>query len=39
VDGADRYGVRWEGGAADPNCLDLNCTSLCLMVAASVAHI
>ena len=26
-------------GAADPDCLDLNYASLCLMVAASMAHI
>ena len=39
VDGVDRDGAEWVGGAADPDCLDLNCPSLCLMVAASMAHI
>ena len=33
VDGADRDGAEWEGEVADPDCLDLNYTSLCLMVA------
>ena len=39
VDGANRDGIEWEGGAADPNYLDLNCTSLRLKVAVSMAHI
>ena len=25
VDGVDRDGAEWERGAADPDCLDLNC--------------
>ena len=39
VDGTDRDRVEREGGVADPDCLDLNCASLCLMVAASMAQI
>ena len=39
VDGADRDGIEREGGAANPNYLDLNCTSLHLKVAVSMAHI
>ena len=39
VDGVDRDGVEREEGVADPDCLDLNCASLCLTVAASMAHI
>ena len=31
-------GVEWEGGAAESDCRDLNCASLRLMVAASIAH-
>ena len=38
VDGVDRDGVEWEGGAAESVCRDLNCTSLHLIVAASMAH-
>ena len=38
VDGADRNGAKREGGVADPDYLDLNCTSLCLTVGASMAH-
>ena len=38
MDGANRDGVEREGGAANPDCLDLNCTSLRLKVAASMAH-
>ena len=38
VDGADRDGVEREGGAAESVCRDLNCTSLRLIVAASMAH-
>ena len=38
VDGADRDGAEWEGEVANPDYLDLNCTSLCLMVATSIAH-
>ena len=33
VDGVDRDGAEWVGGAADPNCL-----SLCLTVAASMTR-
>ena len=32
VDRADRDGVEWERGATNPNCLDLNCALLRLMV-------
>ena len=39
VDGADQDGAEREGGTTYPNCLDLNCTSLHLIVAASMAHI
>ena len=39
VDGANRDGIEQEGGVADPDCLDLNCASLRLTVAASMAHI
>ena len=39
MDGANRDRVKREGGAADLDCLDLNCTSLRLTVAASMAHI
>ena len=38
VDGANRDGVEWKGGAAKFDCRDLNCTSLHLMVVASMAH-
>ena len=39
VDGADRDGAEWEGGAAKSVCRDLNCASLCLTVATSMAHL
>ena len=39
VDGVYRDGAEQEGKAVDPDCLNLNCASLCLMVAASMAHI
>ena len=39
VDGADQDGAEREGGTTDPNYLDLNCASLRLTVAASMAHI
>ena len=39
VDGAGQDGTKREGGAADPDCLDLNCAFLRLTVAASMAHI
>ena len=39
VDGADQDETKREGGAADPNCLDLNCAFLRLMVEPSMAHI
>ena len=39
VDEADRDEAEREGGAADPDCFDLNYTSLHLTVAVSVAHI
>ena len=38
VDGAERDGAEPEGGVAKSICLDLNCTSLCLKVVASMAH-
>ena len=38
VDGAERDGAKWEGGVAESNYCDLNCTSLCLTVAASMAR-
>ena len=38
VDGADRDGAEREGGAAESDYHDLNCASLHLMVAASMAH-
>ena len=38
VDGANRDEAEWVGGATDPKCLDLNCASLRLTVAASMAH-
>ena len=38
VDEADRDGAEREGGAAKSDCRDLNCASLCLMIAASMAH-
>ena len=39
VDGVDRDRVEREGGAADPDCFDLNYASLRLTVAGSMAHI
>ena len=39
VDGANRDGIEQGGGVADPDYLDLNCASLRLIVAASIAHI
>ena len=38
VDGADRYEAKWEGGVAESDCCDLNCISLRLTVADSIAH-
>ena len=38
VDGADQDESEWEGGVAESDCHDLNCTSLCLTVAVSMAH-
>ena len=38
VDGADRDGAEWEGGATESVCRDLNCASLRLTVAVSMAH-
>ena len=38
MDGADQDGAEREGGAAESVCRDLNCASLRLMVAASMAH-
>ena len=36
VSGANRDGAEREGGAANPDCLDLNCASLRLKVVASI---
>ena len=38
VDGTDRDGAEREGGAAKSVYRDVNCASLCLTVAASMAH-
>ena len=38
VNGANRDGTKQEGGAAGPDCLDLNYASLHLTVAVSMAH-
>ena len=38
VNGANRDGTKQEGGAAGPDCLDLNYASLRLMVATFMAH-
>ena len=38
VDGADWDGAKQVGGAADPDCLDLNYALLLLTVAASMVH-
>ena len=38
VDGANRDGVEREGGVAESVSRDLNCASLRLIVAASMAH-
>ena len=38
VDGAEGDEAEREGGAADPDCLNLNCALLRLTVAASMAH-
>ena len=37
-DGAERDGVEQEGKVAESDYRDLNCASLCLMIAASMAH-
>ena len=39
VNGADRDGAERKGGAANLDYLNLNCASLRLTVAASMAHI
>ena len=39
VDGADQDGAGREGGAVDSVCRDLNCASLRLTVAASMARV
>ena len=39
VDGANRDGTEQEGRAVNPDCLDLNYTSLHLTIAVSMAHI
>ena len=38
MDGAEGDGAEWEGEIADPNYVDLNCTSLHLTVVASMAQ-
>ena len=38
VDGADRDGLEREGGAVESDYRDLNCASLRLTVAVSMAH-
>ena len=38
VDRGNRDGVEREGGAANLDCLDLNCASLRLTVVLSMAH-
>ena len=38
VDEAEQDGAELEGGAAESDCHDVNCASLCLTVAASMAH-
>ena len=38
VDGAEGDEAKREGGAADPDCLNLNCALSRLTVAASMAH-
>ena len=38
VNRADQDGAEQMGGVVDPDCLNLNCASLCLTVAASMAH-
>ena len=38
VDRAEEDGVEWEGGAAESDSRDLNCTLLRLMVVAYMAH-
>ena len=38
VDGAERDGAKQEGGVAESDYHDLNCASLHLTIAASMAH-
>ena len=38
MDKVERDGAEREGGAVESDCHDLNCTSLCLMVVTSMAH-
>ena len=38
MDRVERDGAEREGGAVESDCHDLNCTSLCLMVVTSMAH-
>ena len=38
MDGAERDGAEWEGGATESNCLDRNYASLHFTVAASMAY-
>ena len=38
MDGADQDRGEREGGATESDCRDLNCASLCLTVAASMAY-
>ena len=39
MDRADQDGAKREGGVVDLDCLNLNCSSLSLMITASMAHI
>ena len=39
VDGVEQDRAEREGGAAESDCRDRNCASLCLIVAVSMAHI
>ena len=38
MDRVERDGAEREGGAVESDCHDLNCTSLCLTVVTSMAH-
>ena len=38
MDGAEQDEVEQEGGAAESDCLDRNCASLCFTIVASMTH-